>query len=245
MRFNRAHLTLALTCCVLTSCGTLNEAMGPFGSEPAQGPSASSDGDGSGSSATHVDAAVAAEGDSPELSLRNTLPPDPYWEQATEVNSSLRREYDAGLAALDRKDWRQADSIFAGLSINRPELSGPYLNRGIAQEALEQTEEAERSYASAIEANSANQEAYNRLALLQRKQGRFQEAEQTYQQAIGVWAGHANIRRNLGILYELYLGQFSDALAQYEVYQQLLPEPDRRVKGWIIDLQRRIAGGVR
>ena len=45
-----------------------------------------------------------------------------------------------------------------------------------------------------------------------------------------------------GILYELYLGRFDDALKAYQTYQTLTDTPDLRVAGWVSDLQRRLAG---
>ena len=110
----------------------------------------------------------------------------------------------------------------------------------MAQARQDKLADAQQSFIQAIEANAANQEAYNQLALLQRKQGEFKKAEASYQQAIGIWPAYPAIRLNLGILYELYLGDLGKALQQYNIYQSLLPEPDRRVKGWISDLKRRL-----
>jgi hypothetical protein len=36
------------------------------------------------------------------------------------------------------------------------------------------------------------------------------------------------------------MGAFDSALYHYERYQTLQSEPDREVKGWIIDTQRRL-----
>ena len=44
---------------------------------------------------------------------------------------------------------------------------------------------------------------------------------------------------NLGILYDIYLGKTELALQHYRKYQQVLAEPDKRVGGWIKDLERR------
>ena len=45
---------------------------------------------------------------------------------------------------------------------------------------------------------------------------------------------------NLGILYELYLGRLPEALAAYRQYQSLSSEPNRKVVGWVVDLERRL-----
>ena len=38
----------------------------------------------------------------------------------------------------------------------------------------------------------------------------------------------------------LYLGRLTEALASYRQYQALQSEEDRRVKGWVMDLERRL-----
>ena len=50
-----------------------------------------------------------------------------------------------------------------------------------------------------------------------------------------------NLRLNLAILYELYMGRYAEALAAYQDYQLVLDEPDTKVNGWLIDLERRVA----
>jgi Flp pilus assembly protein TadD len=85
-----------------------------------------------------------------------------------------------------------------------------------------------------------NLDAYNQLAILQREQGRFNEAEANYQKALTIWPFHAESHRNIGILYDLYLGKNAEALAHFEAYQQLRGDGDKQVTGWIADLQRRL-----
>jgi hypothetical protein len=56
-----------------------------------------------------------------------------------------------------------------------------------------------------------------------------------------VRADYAPAYLNLAILYELYMGRFADALLAYQDYQLALPQPDSRVSGWMMDLERRIS----
>ncbi|MFT7175684.1 MAG: hypothetical protein ACJAUG_001685 [Halioglobus sp.] len=46
--------------------------------------------------------------------------------------------------------------------------------------------------------------------------------------------------RNLGILYDVYLGEKIKALRHFNRYQTLTGGADRKVKGWIVDLQRQL-----
>ena len=75
--------------------------------------------------------------------------------------------------------------------------------------------------------------------MIQREKGRFKEAEAFYQQSIKADSSYAAVRRNYGILLELYMGKLKEALAQYKAYQELSGDKDKLVAKWIIDLERR------
>jgi lipoprotein NlpI len=73
-----------------------------------------------------------------------------------------------------------------------------------------------------------------------RHQGQFQQALSHYELAIKSWPAFEQAYINRGILYDLYMGEKSLALADYELYQALSNDDSRQLKGWIIDLQRQI-----
>jgi len=79
----------------------------------------------------------------------------------------------------------------------------------------------------------------NTDAIALREQGDFPGAEAAYLAALGADPDHADTHRNLGILYDLYLGVPGRALHHYGRYQALTQATDRRVAGWIADLERR------
>jgi len=66
------------------------------------------------------------------------------------------------------------------------------------------------------------------------------QAKQHYLQALEINAEYANAHLNLGILLDIYLQQWNDALAHYQKYQELTDAKDDTVEKWIVDLQRRI-----
>ena len=172
--------------------------------------------------------------------LLATAGPNPFYASAEASDSFALEQFKQGVVALQAEDWSIAAEVFGRLSERKPKLSNPWLYLGLAQLKLGETEAAETSLNRAIEANSTNQEAYNQLGLLYRQRGEFRKAESSYQTAIKIWPAYPAIRRNLGILYESYLGDLEKALQQYTIYQTLLPEPDRTVRGWIADLKRRM-----
>ena len=80
----------------------------------------------------------------------------------------------------------------------------------------------------------------NHYAIFLREQWRIEEAENIYLTALDYSPRDAMTHWNLGVLYDLYLGKFKLAIKHYELYATNTAQPDKRVKGWIMDLQRRI-----
>ncbi len=163
---------------------------------------------------------------------------NPYLLDRKPVSKRARQQFDQALEAMRLKQWSRAESTLKLLNADFPELSGPWLNLGITYIALERPEQAEAALQRAITVNPNNLDAYNQLAALRRQDGDFRSAEKLYQQALEVWPDHAPSHLNLGILYDVYLGELLKADEHYRAYQALQPEPDKRVAGWLLDLQR-------
>lgn len=193
-----------------------------------------------------ADDSEATEQVAPEQGDSDSLPsieamPNPYLTQEVNVPDQAKAEYATALAAMSEKQWQKAEGLLQLLSETWPTLSGPWVNLGIAQAHQEKMDAAEASFKKALELNRLNNDAYIQLGVFYREQGKFAEAEQTYLAALKVWPHNPQALRNLGILYDLYMGKFEQALAQYRLLSQILPEEDRQLKGWILDLERRIS----
>jgi tetratricopeptide (TPR) repeat protein len=100
-------------------------------------------------------------------------------------------------------------------------------------------EAARAAFERAIATNPGNCSAHSEYGVMLRKLGEFNAALTQYQACLAASPDHAETYYNLGILYELYLGRLDDALDAYREYQKLRPEPDKKVQGWIADLERR------
>lgn len=163
---------------------------------------------------------------------------NPYLLNRKSVPRRAQQQFDQALGAMRLKQWSRAESILKLLNTDFPELSGPWLNLGITYIAMEHTDRAEAAFKQAVAVNRNNLDAYNQLAALYRRSGDFRAAEALYKQALAVWPNHAPSHLNLGVLYDIYLGELTKAAEHYRAYQALQPEPDQRVAGWLLDLQR-------
>ena len=159
-----------------------------------------------------------------------------------EVDRKSEAMFESALDAMRAQRYTEAESLLRDLTARQPTLSGPWVNLGSVYEALGDNDSAEQAYKKAIDANPSNCAAYVDLGVLARRSGDFLTAESNYLACIQRVPDFREAYLNLGILYELYLGRLDDALKSYQKYQELSPDPDLRVAGWVSDLERRIAG---
>lgn len=166
--------------------------------------------------------------------------PNPYLQQSVKISDSVRQSFEAAVKAMDEQRWSQAQVQLEALTANHSELSGPWVNLGIVLRHQNQLIKAEAAFEQAIAVNPLNNDAYIQYAVLLREQGRFDEAEALYLQALKVWPHSPKAHRNLGILYDLYMGQWPKAMEHYQMALKVSEEPSRELEGWIIDLRRRM-----
>lgn len=156
------------------------------------------------------------------------------------LKGSTAADFEAAVALIRAERYADAEILLLGITSVQPELAGPWINLGQVYVALEAPEEARRAFEAAVTANPYNCTAHNELGLLSRVHGDFQGAERHYLNCIERVPGNGAAHLNLGILYELYLGRLPEALVSYRQYQTLAREPDKRVQGWVLDLERRL-----
>jgi len=173
---------------------------------------------------------------------------NPYLKGRRPVGVDAMRRFELANAAMEQGQWEQAAAELLWLVENNPELSGPCLNLALLYRARGDEELAEQYFQRALRVNENNLVAYNQYAIFLREQGRFVEAEAAYLRALNTWELHADTHRNLGVLYDMYMGEKSRALQHFYRYQTLVEGEDRTVSGWIADLERQqmqlVQGGM-
>lgn len=211
--------------------------------QTAKNPESSQEKAASASAEQGVVAAGTAVTEKPALStdIREQTVPNPYMnDDGVKIKRSSKKQFKQGVKAFKKKEYLKARRLFINLTQIQKELSGPYLNLALIAEKQKQPEAAESYFQQATEVNKKNIYAYNQYAIFLRGQGRFQEAREQLEQALKIWPDYPDGHKNLGIILDLYLGEHQQALLHYKKYQSLLDKPDRLVKAWIVDLERRL-----
>lgn len=174
--------------------------------------------------------------------------PNLYKNQGSQDSPDIQTQelFEAALTFKQQGDFSQARAVLLDLSQQYPNFSGIWLQLALlakdhsTDEIQQKRNEMTQYLNKAISVNPLNYQAHNELALLLRQQGQFQQALSHYELALKSWPAFAEAYFNRGILYDLYLGKKSLALADYELYKALSNDDSRQLKGWIIDLQRQI-----
>ncbi len=144
------------------------------------------------------------------------------------------------VAAMDAGNYAVAITEFKALSVSNPKLAMPYINLAIAYRTQADSDAAVRSIAQALKLSPNSPEANNIRGVLWRDAGEFTKARDSYAKAIGANEAYLDAQLNLGILCDLYLQDLACAKKHYENYQSGSSTEDRTVKGWLIELERRM-----
>lgn len=140
---------------------------------------------------------------------------------------------------MEHGEYDKAVDLLEAVIEQSPKVSAPYIDLGISYRHLGKLKEAEKYLKKALELVPGHPVASNEYGFLLRKSGRFAEARKIYEKSLAAFPDYEPVRKNLGILCDLYLRDPACALKQYEGYSKAMPE-DKQVRLWIADLQMRV-----
>lgn len=175
----------------------------------------------------------------PNVKITQVIP-NPYLEDVGDAPAAAKVEFTRIQGLI--KNSRSGDAITALTKMRQdyPKLSGPAVNLGLLYWKQKNYAQAQSFFEQAQTINKHNPDAYTSYAVMLREQGKFAEAEAQYLKAIAQWPHNFQAHRDLGVLYDLYLVQPEKALQHFSMCDQLSVEPNKEIKGWIIELNRRL-----
>lgn len=174
------------------------------------------------------------------------------------VSSAVQVDYGTAVAHMAAGDFSAAVTQWQALAAQTPADPLVYANMALSYYHLQKYEQglqvladftqvsdtASRLHSAAPDtphpAMADTCATFKVAALLQRQQGLFQHAAQSYQQAAECAPEDADIPYNLGILYDLYLQDLEQALQQYRRALELLPDNEQLTR-WVTDVERRLS----
>lgn len=154
---------------------------------------------------------------------------------------AARADFDRALIEMKKGNLDSALALFRQLSGQYPALAGPIVNQAIILRKKGQLEAAHKLLQDNLLTHARNPYLLNELGVISRQLGQFKKAQASYEAAIRIDPNYAKAHYNLGVLADLYLHDPALALQSFNRYQALIPEPDKKVDGWIKDLERRAA----
>ncbi|WP_111656477.1 tetratricopeptide repeat protein [Isoalcanivorax indicus] len=149
--------------------------------------------------------------------------------------------FQRAMALLQAEDYHAGIALLTGITDNTRASAIPFINLAMAYSRIDELDKAEESLKVALEIEPRNPVAHNEYGLLLRRQGRFEEARQVYQNILQRYPDFALARKNLGVLCDIYLRDYECALKAYQAYSAVAPD-DEEVRIWIADLEWRVEG---
>ena len=149
-------------------------------------------------------------------------------------------EFAEVVAAFETNDFTRAKKMLTEVTTREPGHARAWANLGMVLSRSASEDEAIAVLEKAVSINPQLAPALNQLGVLYRRTGRLADAERAYEQALAADPDNPRTHRNIGVLYDVYLGRPADALRHYQRSMELEPEGET-LSRWVDELERRVS----
>lgn len=154
------------------------------------------------------------------------------------VDEAITEKFNQAVKLIQEDKNEEAVKLLLEVTSNSKKHSAPYINLGIAYLKLGKVDESEEQLLKALAISPDHPVANNELGLVYRKSGRFAEAKKVYQHVVDQYPLFLPVRKNYGILCDLFMKDLHCAIEQYQAYLKQKPD-NKEMKIWLTDLKRR------
>jgi tetratricopeptide (TPR) repeat protein len=158
--------------------------------------------------------------------------------QGVAVTEEIRANYQSAMSMLKEGRYEPGIALLLKVTEKIPALTAAHIDLGIAYARTGDLDRSEACLNNALESDPKQPAAYNELGMVQRRKILFAKARASYEAALAQSADFPYAHRNLAILCDLYLGDYTCAMEHYEAYNRIVPD-DAEVVKWIADLRSR------
>ena len=148
--------------------------------------------------------------------------------------------------SLNTGDYSKAQKLAEGLIKRYPALASLHINLGVIDLRLNQYEAALEHLEKGLSLNSAYVHGYLFLGETQVALAQYKEAEKSYLKALDINPNEIYAHFGLGVIYDLYLMDFSKAEDHYEAFLEgadgkVDAQEIKKVQTWLKLLERKKA----
>lgn len=227
-----ARLVMAMLLMLsLSHCAQFNASQ----TEPASVPAAASE-PAAAAAQPQTEPAQPAEKSVTNASDAPFAQPKPEPEPKPVLGTEFQEAFARAKQQLRAEDYQGAAALLAPLAEALPAAGGIHYNLAVCYWQLQQTEQAQQQLRQLLERQPGYVEAANLLGVIARQEGNFNQARRYWLDALAQQSDFASAHKNLGFLYELYLGQPAQARYHYLQYQQLTADP--MAEAWLTLLEQ-------